>query len=516
MSRLALALGLLGLAVAGASTVGSAGAASPPRPNIIVVLTDDQTFTDLYERAGSGSGAKVMPKTRHLLGGNGVTFRRAYASNPMSCPSRSTFLTGQYSHNHRNVTNVFPTGKYCSHRGLRFSFQKTLPVWLHAAGYRTLHFGRFLNAFGLGHPHKVPPGWDWYVQPVDTKVSATAVYTGYRLNINGRLTQKFGNKRKPSQRKYFTNVMVRMALKQIAHTDPSRPFYVALDHRAPHEDEIDPVGPQPAPRHRNDFRGKPPRHPKNFDEADVSDKAAWLRHSDQLSASNEKKISTRNVRRLRALRSVDDGVGRMIRFLAASHRLADTYIFFMSDNGFELGEHWISKGKFRPYQESSHVPLIVRGPGIPDGRVSRELVTNVDIAPTLVQIAGASPTRRLDGRSLLPFAHNPGLRSRRPILLEGYPPGKTALKKKGHGATKLPEPTPPNWQAIVRGRWKLIHYHRQGFELYDLKKDPFELRSLDGVRRYHNVFKVLKRRLKKLKHCAGDACNRPMKAPRLP
>jgi N-acetylglucosamine-6-sulfatase len=510
-----VAVGLLATLIAAASLQASVGAAAS-RPNVIVVLTDDQTFDDLYERAGRGAGAEVMPKTRHLLGGKGVTFRRAYSSNPMSCPSRSSLLTGQFAHNHHNVTNVFPNGKYCSHRGLKFSFFKTLPVWLHSAGYRTLHFGRFLNAFGLGHPHKLPPGWDFYVQPVDTKVSSTAVYTGYRLNINGRLTEKFGDKNKPRQRKYFTNVMVRMALQQINNTDRSKPFYLALDHRAPHEDEIDPVGPQPAPSHASDFRGKAPRRPKNFNEADLSDKAAWLKHAEPLSAGNMKEIQIRSIRRLRSLRSVDDGVGRMIRFLKAIGELDSTYIFFMSDNGFELGEHRISKGKFRPYQESSHVPLIVCGPGIPHGKVTRELVTNVDIAPTIAAIAGADPTRRLDGRSILPFAQNPGLRSRRPILLEGYPPGKTALKKKGHGATKLPEPTPPNWQAIVRGRWKLIHYHGQGFELYDLKKDPIELRSLDGKHRYRKVFHQLRRRLKKLKHCDGDACNRPMKAPKFP
>jgi hypothetical protein len=307
-----------------------------------------------------------------------------------------------------------------------------------------------------------------------------------------------------------------MALSTIAKGDLSKPFYLALDHRAPHEDEIKPVGPQPSPSHARDFRGKAPRRPPNYDEADVSDKAAWLRHSDRLTGRNTHKIQVRNIRRLRALRSVDDGVGRIVRKLDELGELDDTYIFFVSDNGFELGEHRISKGKFRPYQESSHVPLLVRGPGIPKGKVSRELVTNVDIAPTIAQIAGATPTRTVDGRSILPFAENPRLRSRRPILLEGYPPGKTALMKKGHGATHLPEPTPPNWQAIVRGRWKLIHYHGQGYELYDLKRDPFELRSLDADRRYRGVFRKLRRGLRHLKHCEGSACNAPIRSPRLP
>ena len=500
----------------GAVSVTAPAGAQQGRPNVIVVVTDDQTFRDLYERAGNGKRAKVMPKTRRLIAGRGVTFRRAYSSDPMSCPSRSSLITGQYAHNHRNVTNVFPSGKYCSHRGTRFAFSNTVAVWLHAAGYRTMHFGRFLNAFGLGRPHKVPPGYDYYVQPVHTTISATDVYTGYRLNINGKLTGKFGDKHHPRERKYFTNVMVKMMLHQIVSTDRSKPFYVALDHRAPHEDSVDPVGPQPAPRHAADFRGKAPRLPKNYNEGNVSDKAAWLRKSEPLSAGNKKKIKVRNIRRLRSLRSVDDGVGRMIRVLRRIGELDETYIFFISDNGFMLGEHRISKGKFRPFEESSHVPLLLRGPGIPKRKVSRELVTNVDIVPTIVDITGAHPQRRLDGRSLLPFARNPRLRSRRPILLEGYPPGKSALKKQRENVKKLPEPTPPHWQAIVRGRWKLVHYFKQGDELYDLKRDRFEMHSLDANPRYRRVIRRLHRQLRRLKHCDGAECNRPIKSPRVP
>ena len=482
---------------------------------MIVIVTDDQTYRDLYATAGGG-GAKVMPKTRRLIGRAGVTFRNAYSSNPMSCPSRSSFLTGQFSHNHRNVTNIFPNGKYCSHRGTKFSFANTLPVWLDRVGYRTMHFGRFLNAFGLGRPRLVPPGWDHWTNVVDTRASSAAVYTGYRLNINGRLSRRFGRKNSPRQRKYFTNVITRLAMKEINRTDRSQPFYLALDHRAPHEDEVKPVGPQPAPRYAGAFRGKAPRFPKNYNEGDVSDKAHWLRKSEPLSGNNAKKIKTRNIRRLRSLRSVDDGVGAMMKLLRKTGRLNNTYVFFMSDNGFMLGEHRISKGKFRPYEESSHVPLLVRGPGIHRRKVSRELVTNVDIAPTIVQIAGANPTRRLDGRSLLPFLRKPSIRSRRPILLEGYPPGKAALKKQGEGVDKLPEPTPPHWQAIVHGRWKLIHFFSQGYELYDLKRDKFELGSLDGRPAYRRVFRKLRRQLRRLKRCAGDDCNRSVRIPKAP
>src|SRR5829696_275765 len=123
------------------------------RPNVIVVLTDDMTLHDLYERRGNGGrGKKLMRKTRGLLAGKGVTFRRYYSSNSISCPSRTTNLTGQYSKNHGNTRNTFGPSRYCSDPG-RVDFARTLPAWLQAAGYRTIHFGRFLNAFGLGRPN---------------------------------------------------------------------------------------------------------------------------------------------------------------------------------------------------------------------------------------------------------------------------------------------------------------------------------------------------------------------------
>ena len=224
----------------------------------------------------------------------------------------------------------------------------------------------------------------------------------------------------------------------------------------------------------------------------------------------------RNIRRLRSLRSVDDGVGRMIRLLDAIDELDNTYIFFMSDNGFELGEHRISKGKFRPYQESSHVPLIVRGPGIPHGKVSRELVTNVDIAPTIAAIAGAEPTRLLDGRSLLPL--RPGAQPPQPPPdpARGLPPRKERPEEEGHGATSLPEPTPPNWQAIVRGPLEADPLPPPGLRALRPEEGPVRAPLTRRRAPLPQRFPQLRRGLKHLKHCAGDGCNRPTKAPKAP
>ena len=523
-ARLAVAIASVVLLCAVALAVrgpAEAGAANG-RPNVIVVLTDDMTLRDLYETRGNdGRGKKLMPKTRSLLAGKGVTFSRYYSSNSISCPSRTTNLTGQYSKNHGNTRNTFGRGRYCSDPG-RVDFTRTLPAWLQAAGYRTLHFGRFLNAFGLGRPMRVPEGWDYYVQPVETSVSATAVFYGYRLNVNGTLTEKFGSTKHPDKVNYFTDVIERLALEQIAAGDLSQPFYLALDHRAPHEDAPQPVGPQPALRHARALKGKQPRHPPSFDEPNVSDKTRWLRNSRRLTRRQKRLIAIRNRRRQAALLAVDDGVARIVARLKELGELDETYIIFTSDNGFFNGEHRISKGKYRPYENSSHMPFLIRGPGLAHGSVSSELAVNPDLAATVLDIANAHASGRLiDGRSLLPYARRPKRHSRRPILLEAYPPkpgtaASAAIESEGPLAVAAKDPTPPNWRAIVYGRWKLIRFKGQGLELYDLKRDPDEISSLARVRRYRPVLAFLRRHLKKLERCKGPSCRKQIAAPPKP
>jgi arylsulfatase A-like enzyme len=516
-ARAAAAVGLILAAsvLAAAHGAGPASAANG-RPNVVVILADDMALRDLYETKGeNGKGKKLMPLTRGLLGDHGVTFNRYYSSNSISCPSRTTNLTGQYSKNHGNTRNTFGEHKYCSDPG-RVDFTRTLPAWLQAAGYRTIHYGRFLNAFGLGRSTRVPEGWDHYVQPVETNVSSTAVFYGYRLNVNGVVSDQYGDSAHPDKDNYFTDVMVSQSLATIASGDLSQPFFLALDHRAPHEDAVDPVGPDAALRHAETLRRKRPRTPPSFNEKDVTDKTKWLKHSRRLDPRQKHLISIRSRRRLRSLEAVDDGVGRIVARLKQLGELDSTYIFFTSDNGFFNGEHRISKGKYRPYENSSHMPFLVRGPGLPRNRVSGELAMNVDLAPTIADIAGATPNRVVDGRSLLPFVRNPKRRSRRPILLEAFPPkpGTAAAIAEvvssigGPLAVAAKDPTPPNWRAIVYGRWKLIRFNGQGYELYDLKRDPDEINSVAKIRRYRPVLRFLRKSLRRLERCKGAECRR--------
>jgi N-acetylglucosamine-6-sulfatase len=517
-------------AVCATAAVLAAGSASGAgaKPNVLLFVTDDQTLADLYDSLGNHHrGPKLMPNTLHLIRDQGVTFDRAYSSNPLSCPSRTTIQTGQYAVNHGILANIFPDGGYCSQPG-RIDLTRSLPVWMQAAGYHTLHFGRFLNGWGKGDQTRVGPGWDDWVDPVETNVSAAAIYYGYRLNEDGVVGPEYGRVGHRDRNNYFTDVLTTKAISALEGLQGSAPFYLQFDNRAPHEDVVDPVGPEPALRYARSMRGKQPPKPPSFNEADVSDKAPFLRSSRRLNPHQLKEIKRRSRRRLLALRAVDDAVARLIDALERLGELDDTYIMFVSDNGFLRGEHRFSKGKRRPYEPAVRIPLLIRGPGIPAGRTTGELVANVDIAPTIVEIAGATATREMDGRSLLPFARSPNTRTGRPILLESYfggfahggkhPVGpkrlaRTSAEAADPGAMAAADPTPHSWKAIVVGHWKLIRFRRGEYELYDLRHDPCELHSLANRRRFARVRRYLARQLRVLAHCHGASCRKEIAAP---
>ena len=510
---------LLAATCALAATLGPGPAAGAPvtQPNVVLIVTDDQAVSDLYERTRRGKkGEPVMPETLSLIRDRGVTFTRAYSSNPLSCPSRTTILTGQYAFNHHILANRWPGGGFCSDPG-RIDLTRSLPVWLQSAGYRTLHYGRFLNGFGTEDPQLVPPGWDEYVTPVDTVESPAGLYFGYHLNENGVVSSQYGPVSGRDPDNYFTDVIGSKAIIELQTSAPlTQPFFLEIDHRAPHEDLDGPIGPEPAPRHAASMRMKLPPHPPSFNEPNVHDKSPFIRLSSRLTRGQIDAIRRRNARRLRSLRSVDDQLGYLFEALQALGELDETYFIFMADNGFVRGEHRIPKGKRLPYEPSSRIPMLIRGPGIPAGQSSGELVSNADIAPTILELTGATPTRTQDGRSLLPFAHAPDVRTARPVLLEGYFGRFVYREDDDPPAKAFPTPTSTAWKSIVIGRWKLVRYSKDLLELYDLRNDPFELHSLARKRRYEPVVTYLSRRLRELAKCSGASCRAEIKAPKLP
>ncbi len=324
--------------------------AQAPRPNVVVIMTDDQTAASL----------RVMANVRRLLAERGTTFTRSFTVYPQCCPSRASVLTGQYAHNHGVLGNSPPAGGY-----VKLDHSNTLPVWLEDAGYHTAHIGKYLNGYGAGDPLEIPPGWSEWRGSVDP---STYRYTGYTLNEEGTLSTYAG---------YQTDVYAAKAVNVIERRAPlARPFFLSVAFLAPHSgapaDPDDPgagiVTPSPAPRHRDAFSSEPLPTPPSFNEADVSDKPAGISGRVLLPPARIAAIRENYQQELESLLAVDQAVARIIGALRESGELANTFVIFTSDNGFFHGEHRIAQGKNLPYEPAIRVPLVVRGPGVPAGR----------------------------------------------------------------------------------------------------------------------------------------------------
>jgi arylsulfatase A-like enzyme len=217
--------------------------------------------------------------------------------------------------------------------------------------------------------------------------------------------------------------------------------------------------------------------------------------------------------RQRSLLAVDDAVKAIVDALRDEGDLDDTYILFTSDNGYMQGEHDVPSGKMLPYDPSTRVPLLIRGPGIPEGRVSRELVGNIDLAPTILQAARAHAGKAVDGRSLLRFARHPRLRTRRPFLHETGGLRYIPVRDQDEDGTPAVRRI-LSYRAVRTDRWLYIEYRRGARELYDLARDPNELHSHYPDPRYARVRRVLRAVLQRLERCRGASCRRP--APAIP
>jgi N-acetylglucosamine-6-sulfatase len=475
--RLRRALASLGLAVcalAVAATVLTGGAATEssfaqdqPRPNVLVVMTDDQDVKSL----------EVMDVVKREIAGRGTSFRNAFATFPLCCPSRATFLTGQYAHNHGVMSNHAPEGGYPA-----YSARGSLPLSLRRSGYRTAWIGKFMN--GYGQPKRgtsrreVPRGWDRWVAPVG---DTPHLMYDYMLNDDGAL-RRYGNE--PSD--YLTDVLAGKAAEFIRASAPSRsPFFLTVAPLAPHKEKNPPGShnPRAAPRHQGSLRGTEFDRAPSFNERDVSDKPPFVRKRGRLDGDATRALRGAYYDRRESLLAVDEMVGRLLSELRRAGELRDTLIVFTSDNGYMLGEHRL-RGKNRLYEESVQVPLVMRGPGVPRDSARRQLVGNIDLAPTILDAAGAKSPLRMDGRSLFPLANHPRAARSRDILLE------TARS------------------AGIRTRRYLYaeHQSRQR-ELYDLRRDPFQLRSRHSDRKLAPVRRELARELDALRDCAGRGCS---------
>lgn len=470
---LVVALLLSGVAGAGLNAAPTREAALASRvvsqaPNIVLITTDDQTKAEL----------RWMPKTRRLLGAAGLTFTNGVSPHPLCCPARAEILTGQFAQNNGVHSNEGSFGGYPALRGKR----NTLAAWLHDAGYETSLYGKFLNGFDPDL-HAIPRGWDHW----NSFILNGGGYYRYAMYDGSRVTWHNHNGG------YSTTEIADDTVDRINQSTGAQPFFIWSSYFAPHgicgEGECG-VPPEPEAAHVGDWpdavnpaRGKP-----SFNEADVTDKPREIRR--------QKKKSPREMQRffqarIEALASVDDAVERTVAALASTGVLENTIIIFTSDNGYLLGEHRYA-GKLLGYQEALRVPFLIRGPGVPVGQNRRQVATTVDIAPTIVALAGARAGRLMDGQDLMPY-----------VLDANRKRTSTTLIQAGGNAGK--SRTAWWYRGVRTARYTLVHWTYGFTELYDRSRDPFELVNVARRARYAAVRAELEHRLEVLKPCSGTA-----------
>lgn len=468
------------------------------RPNIVLVITDDQRYDEM----------QFLPRTERLLGEAGLTATEAITPHPLCCPARAEMLTGQLAQNNGVQTNFAPQGGYD-----RLDTRHTLATWLQDAGYNTAFLGKHLN--GYSQTDGRDPGWNIF----NASSHGFSDYVDFHQYDNGRRVRVPG---------YYTDYVSQRTV-DYAHelSRADAPFFLWVSHFAPHAARKTPdclagetctLRPpllSPAQNLQRAVRGRTTTDDQarefaegiaakpSYNERDVSDKQHLVRSKPRVPADQ---VTDFALGRAAALDGVDRSVDRLVAQLAEDGELDNTYLVFVTDNGYQLGEHrfW---GKVLPYEENLRTPLLVRGPGVEAGTRTDRPMTLVDLAPTFLDIAGARADLTLDGVSMLDLWQGE----------KGEDPHRGGLLIQA-GAYKS-ETGKRGW--LYRGvRTERYTYARffDGFaELYDRERDPYEVDSVAEDPAYAALRAELDRRTRLLQDCAGpQECNRdfgPLPAP---
>ena len=506
-------IALLAILIVGAVTVLMTAnlqrpTVAPERPNIVLITTDDQPVKLLW----------AMRRTRKVIGAQGAAFRRYFASFPLCCPARATWITGQNAHNHGVIDNRERNGG--GYPALRRPM-KVLPVWLRAAGYETALSGKWLHDYDSTEN---APGWEIF-----HSLLIQGRYYDYGLTDSNGGSIFFGQRTED----YLTDTLTRrFAVPFIrARAASPRPFFLHVSYTAPHwgRGRNDRAGrrcatprpfrfvsarPKPAKRHADAYRRAPLPQPPSFNERNLSDKPDSVANKPRIGRKARRALAKRYRCELATLLSADEGIARINHALINSGIEDETVVIFTSDNGYMHGEHRLRGGKVHPYEEGVRVPFLIKGPGIPAGRRTRKPVADVDLVPTILDLAGAEAmSRRLDGVSVLRTLRRPAARKRALLLQARRQPTRS---EEGRFAAR-------SWIAVRTRRYTYIERRsatvpsaaadlpiaagdRVARELYDNERDRFQLDSRHRSRRYKKARRKLVDLLGKLRRCVGSRC----------
>lgn len=384
-----------------------------PIPNFLIIISDDQRSDTM----------SVMPRTKSQIFDQGVTFSNAYITTSNCCPSRASILTGMYANNHGVILNDYEL----QHR--------TFVENLHDAGYYTGLVGKYLNSWD-GSPR---PEYDYWV----SFAGGAADYNGPLLNVQGEWIDHSG---------YITYILRDYAL-QFLNTalQQDKPFALIFTPNAPHEPAT------PPPGEISFFEQQVEYKSPSYNEKDVSDKPSWL-PQERLTEEDKDYIDRTRNNQLKTLTALDEAVDRFLNTLSAAGELDNTFILYLSDNGFFWGEHRILRDKFHAYEESILVPFAIRYPPmVSEPRVESRLVANIDIAPTIYNLAHLAIPTNVDGLSLVPLLRGE-TEWRDKVVVENWKPY-------GH------------YIGVRSDRYLYVEWDYYRTELYDMENDPYQLEN---------------------------------------